>query len=562
MAERDELGLKVRRVAFQAIREDDGTPDPLGRQVGESLWPERWPVEVLLKQKRLMGPYWWQAQYQGVPGNWGRNEWPETYFSNIWAQDDEWPDSPVFSAVALDPSKGARDDSGDYQALCYVAFSGGILYLDFDVDRRPVPQLMRDMARFCKDRRPGIVGIESNAFQDLLAPDYLKACADIGYSVTDPILLNNSIQKEVRIMRLASYLDARAIRIRRNAGGEEFIRQAKLFPNGDHDDACFVAGTRIAVPGGHKAIEDIRVGDWVLTRFGPRRVIAAGCTGIRDVVRVDCERGSLSGTADHPILGEGMIWRPMLESCSMVAFNGGGLCQGELATGLSRSFIGGSSFAGTPIRSGGRIAITTNPADSMLLGESRRCIGLSGGTQTAKSHSGTTSTTSTAIHPTTRWKTLSAYRPRIMPRGIPCPMSGWLPSGIIWPSSDQRPPSGTALLKGWSGIEGMAPPLWRVESPRPPSALTAALSSSLRVQQPSSVEVAAGSDSMRLSVLPVVSRSILGRSPVYNLTVEGAHEYIANGFVVHNCDAAEMAIRLLNYYVTGAWSDDAEILVA
>lgn len=256
MAQRDELGLNVRRVAFQAIRVKDGTPDPLGREEGESLWPDRWPVEVLEKQRRLMGPYWWQAQYQGVPGQYGRNEWPATYFSNIWAQDDEWPERPAFSAVALDPSKGAHEDTGDFQAICYACFHAGVLWLDFDVDRRPVPQMMRDMARFCYDRRPGIVGIEANAFQDLLAPDYLRACQDIGYNVTQPELITNTVSKLVRIMRLATYLDDRKIRVRRNAGGEEFIRQAKAFPNGDHDDALDAAEMAI------RLLNYYVTGDW------------------------------------------------------------------------------------------------------------------------------------------------------------------------------------------------------------------------------------------------------------------------------------------------------------
>lgn len=42
----------------------------------------------------------------------------------------------------------------------------------------------------------------------------------------------------------------------------------------------------------------------------------------------------------------------------------------------------------------------------------------------------------------------------------------------------------------------------------------------------------------------IVKREAIGMRPVYNLTVDGG-EYLANGIVVHNCDAAEMSIRLL-----------------
>ena len=41
--------------------------DPLGRAIGEALWPERYPVEVLRIIQEAMGKYWFQAQYQGDP---------------------------------------------------------------------------------------------------------------------------------------------------------------------------------------------------------------------------------------------------------------------------------------------------------------------------------------------------------------------------------------------------------------------------------------------------------------------------------------------------------------
>ena len=39
---------------------------------------------------------------------------------------------------------------------------------------------------------------------------------------------------------------------------------------------CFIAGTMIETPDGRRPVEEIRAGDLVSTRFGPRRVIATG----------------------------------------------------------------------------------------------------------------------------------------------------------------------------------------------------------------------------------------------------------------------------------------------
>ena len=41
--------------------------DPLGREPGEALWPERYPVGYLEAARERMGAYWFGAMYQGSP---------------------------------------------------------------------------------------------------------------------------------------------------------------------------------------------------------------------------------------------------------------------------------------------------------------------------------------------------------------------------------------------------------------------------------------------------------------------------------------------------------------
>jgi len=45
----------------------DSTDDPLGRAIGEPLWPEYHPLEWLNEKKRALGPYDWSALYQQKP---------------------------------------------------------------------------------------------------------------------------------------------------------------------------------------------------------------------------------------------------------------------------------------------------------------------------------------------------------------------------------------------------------------------------------------------------------------------------------------------------------------
>lgn len=49
---------------FPAIAEKN---DILGRNIGEPLWPERYPIKTLENIKSTVGAYWWAAMYQQTP---------------------------------------------------------------------------------------------------------------------------------------------------------------------------------------------------------------------------------------------------------------------------------------------------------------------------------------------------------------------------------------------------------------------------------------------------------------------------------------------------------------
>jgi predicted phage terminase large subunit-like protein len=233
---RGKYGLRVRSVTLPALKEDDGKKDPIGRQPGEALWPERWPVEVLERRKKISS-IWWSALYQGRPAAEGTNEFPEEYFKNIWLNDDEWPERyPLLSASYLDPSKAKNDKRDDYQALVYVGYHNGHILVESDIDRIPVTKMLRKWVQWDRERRPKISGCEGNAFQELLIGEYNDVCKEEGYNHDRPECITNSISKVVRIRRVGPWLSRGLLKFKRTRSNELLIEQLKEFPNGGKDD--------------------------------------------------------------------------------------------------------------------------------------------------------------------------------------------------------------------------------------------------------------------------------------------------------------------------------------
>jgi predicted phage terminase large subunit-like protein len=189
------------------------------------------------RRKRQAG-HWWHSIYQGNPKGSSMANWPESYFSNVFADDVDFPEPTdcLISASFLDPSKGKNSRKGDYQAQIWIGYKNGLFWIDSDIERKPIPKMVRDFVLFNRERKTAFVGLEANAWQDLLADDYWDVCQDIEYNADKPILVNQTTNKTVRIERLGKWLNQRLLRFRKSASNELLIKQMKEFPYGQHDD--------------------------------------------------------------------------------------------------------------------------------------------------------------------------------------------------------------------------------------------------------------------------------------------------------------------------------------
>lgn len=232
----DELGMAVRVLDLPAISEPD---DELGRAPGEALWPERWSLESLEAKRAAMPLYWFLALYQQRPTQWGRMEWPDSYFDgSIWISERDWPDRFSSSVVACDPSKGKSGPrQGDFAAHVFLGLNGGKLYVDSRIGRWPTTPLLEKLIDLWLLRGGDRVGIEANAYQDLLANELHRLQASRQDVPPIPVsMITNTTDKTIRIQRLGPLLHRKAFRFLDTPDNRLLVSQLKEFPLGKYDD--------------------------------------------------------------------------------------------------------------------------------------------------------------------------------------------------------------------------------------------------------------------------------------------------------------------------------------
>ena len=172
-------------------------------------------------------------------------EWPADYFGpHIFF--DEWPGDLITRVMAVDPSKGKADKSGDYSAIVMLGIDREMnIWADADMDNtRPVEPLMSapdqrsivtDCWRNFQSFGPSGILFETNGFQELCATAFLRHCNAM--RIHAPILTVSHTQPKVqRIRELSPFLAQKRLRIRNTVGGRMLVQQMREFPECEHDD--------------------------------------------------------------------------------------------------------------------------------------------------------------------------------------------------------------------------------------------------------------------------------------------------------------------------------------
>lgn len=307
-------------------------------------------------------------------------------------------------------------------------------------------------------------------------------------------------------------------------------------------NGCLVAGSMVATTRGDVAIEDVVIGDKVLTPWGERDVLNSGVTMLTDdLVAV----GPLVMTPDHKVYtNKGFVRSDALRKGDTISF-------------LQERYRWLSTKGEN---TGFRKAITEAGAACY--------IGSDGRPKLALSLAAITSTIKTAIQRTTSYQTLSAYLRPIIQSCTPLLMSGWavrpISSSLERRASAQK--NGTHPQRVGRGTVSTASNHGRVDNQPSSNAnavashtrhtIPAEANGALQAAKPARQPLTGRSITKLASALCAAISSALtstrkhklaaspvpfstgGKSvPVYDLTIDIDQCYYANGVLVSNSDA-------------------------
>lgn len=222
-----------------------GRSDPLGREPGEALAPNRFSIGALKELKEDVGSMVWAAEYQGVPRPAEGNRFKRDWFTKFVHT------APSEAARVRYWDKGGTEDGGAFTAGVLVARHEGLTYIE-DVVRGQWSSLQReknikqtaelDKLRHGKvkiyiEQEPGSGGKES-------AENTIKNLSEFSVYADRP-----TGSKDVRLEPFAAQAEAGNVILVRGNWNHDWIEEMVAIPNGEYrDQADATAGAYNKLP--------------------------------------------------------------------------------------------------------------------------------------------------------------------------------------------------------------------------------------------------------------------------------------------------------------------------
>ena len=212
------------------------TPD------GQSIWPEKWPVEALEARRREIGDIAFNSEYMNEPiiseNPVFLKEWLESYeqesesFKSLRRQG-------IYIVTAVDPAITQRDE-GDYTAIVTLGATfdpkPNVYVLEAKRGHWSLRDTVREIFLTHERWKQSRTIIETVAYQQALFDEVVSAQDNYRARIA-PIEIKPDKDKERRAHAVTSILqDARCFFDKSDRMTQRLIDEMIMFPTGDHDD--------------------------------------------------------------------------------------------------------------------------------------------------------------------------------------------------------------------------------------------------------------------------------------------------------------------------------------
>ena len=202
---------------------------------GKALWPEKWPIEELLKTKATLQPRYWNAQYQQEPTSDSvalvkREMW------KIW--EEEEPPDCEFVIQSWDTAHDTKTSS-DYSACTTWGVwyneqennTPHVILLDAFKDRMEFPELKKVALEHYNGWKPDAFIVEKKA----AGAPLIQELRNMGIPVQE-FSPSRGNDKMVRLNAVADLFASGRVWAPDTRWAQEVIEEIAAFPVGAHDD--------------------------------------------------------------------------------------------------------------------------------------------------------------------------------------------------------------------------------------------------------------------------------------------------------------------------------------
>lgn len=234
-----QLDLTAKLIEYQTANPDadqwEVVEFPAILPSGKALWPEKWPVEELLKTKATLQPRYWNAQYQQEPTSDSvalikRDMW------KVWEEED--PPNCEFIIQSWDTAHDTKTSS-DYSACTTWGVwyneqennSPHVILLDAFKDRMEFPELKKVALDHYNDWKPDAFVVEKKA----AGAPLIQELRNMGIPVQE-FSPSRGNDKMVRVNAVADLFASGKVWAPNTRWAQEVIEEIAAFPVGANDD--------------------------------------------------------------------------------------------------------------------------------------------------------------------------------------------------------------------------------------------------------------------------------------------------------------------------------------